>query len=98
MHSFSTNFVDDPDLNSFIDFGTTQGMLYGTSEERGEAKIDVYEDYFWSMGMGAIRVGENDDDAATFAPNDQALFDENDQIYTILDTSTSQIYISDLYF
>ena len=91
-YSFSTNFVDDPQLDSFIEFGAT------FEEEVEEAKIEVYEDYFWSMGMGAIRIGEDDSDAMVFAPSEQTIVDENDQIYTIFDTSGSQIYISDLYF
>ena len=91
-YSFSTNFVDFQST-SFIDFGTPPS---GTVTD--EVKLEVYDDFYWSMGMGAIRIGEDDEFAATFSYDDQALLDEKNQLYTILDTSASDIYISDLYF
>ena len=67
-YSFSTNFIDFQNT-SFIDFGRA------SSTTDGGVQIEVYDDFFWSMGMKAIRVGEDYNNAAVFAPNTQALFD-----------------------
>ena len=58
----------------------------------------MYNDFFWSTGMRAIRIGDNDANAAVFGPSEEAILDENNELYTILDTGTSYIHISALYF
>jgi len=58
----------------------------------------MYSDFFWSTGMRAIRIGDNDANAAVFGPSEQAVLDEKNELYTILDTGASYIYISALYF
>ena len=61
-------------------------------------KIKMYDDFFWSAGMRAIKIGGNDANAAVFGPSDQAVLDSKNELYTILDTGASEIYISALYF
>jgi len=58
----------------------------------------MYDDFFWSTGMRAIRVGSNDANAGVFGPSYQAVLDSKNELYTIIDSAASEIYISSLYF
>jgi len=63
--------------------------------------LTVYDDYFWSMGMKAIRIGVEGKSAVSgvFQDNNtQAILDEEKGLYTIFDSATNKILISDLYF
>ena len=59
----------------------------------------MYEDFFWSTGIQAVRIGESDKDAAKFNTTmSSGVFDANNGLYTIFDTGSSEIYISALYY
>jgi len=58
-------------------------------------KNPVFDDFFWSMGMRGVKIGNYE---ATWAYNNQTIYDEKNGIYTILDSGTSEIFISNLYF
>ena len=81
---------------SWIDLGRLDETIVRKRADLTE--ITMYDDFFWSTGLKAIRVGEKDSNAASFGPHYQAVFDKDDGLYTILDTGASEIYISALYF
>ena len=92
--SFSTMIYSDPDLVSRVDIG---GIDESFQNSRNAWQGEVLDDFFWSMGMQAIRFGENDEQAVTFENTAEGVFTEQG-LYTIWDISSPDIYISMLWF
>jgi len=55
-------------------------------------------DYFYSLEMDGFRVGVNDAKSYSFQPNEQIDLFNNRGIYTIFDTATPDILITQVYF
>jgi hypothetical protein len=88
---FSTRFSSDH--FSWIDYGKiNSAMVENITAMQNET---VYDDFFWSMGMRGIKIGDN---STAWAPNKQAVIDKDGGLYTILDSGSANIHISDLYF
>ena len=96
---FSTRFsTDKDDSYCWIDYGrlNTDNANITTMKN-----LTVYDDYFWSMGMKGIRIGVDGKSAVSgvFQDNNtQAIMDKDGGLYTIFDSATDKILISDLFF
>ena len=89
--TFSTRFSSDH--FSWIDYGKiNSAMVENITAMQNET---VYDDFYWSMGMRGIRIGDN---SSSWAENKQAVLDKDGGLYTILDSGSPNIHISDLYF
>eukprot|EP00354_Favella_ehrenbergii_P012674 CAMPEP_0170459908 /NCGR_PEP_ID=MMETSP0123-20130129/6445_1 /TAXON_ID=182087 /ORGANISM="Favella ehrenbergii, Strain Fehren 1" /LENGTH=173 /DNA_ID=CAMNT_0010724661 /DNA_START=617 /DNA_END=1138 /DNA_ORIENTATION=- len=89
---FSVRFSSDH--FSWLDVGT-----YNSKEIEDESKLDpieVYDDFFWSMPLYGVKFG--DTAPWSFQREPSAIMDENRGVYTIFDTATADIFISDLYY
>ena len=91
--TFSTRFSSDH--FSWINMGEYKNSAVA---ESNLTQIEMYDDFFWSAGMDAIRIGDNDANAAKFNSTGQGVFDANNGLYTIFDSASPEIYISALFF
>ena len=98
--SFSTMIYSNPESDSdadrvsYVDIGGIDETFAGS---RKVWQGDVLDDFFWSMGMQAIRFGDDDNQAVTFDNTAEGVFTEQG-LYTIWDISSPDIYISMLWF
>jgi len=96
---FSTRFsTDKDDSYCWIDYGRLNTDHANVTSMKN---LTVYDDYFWSMGMKGIRVGVDGKSAVSgvFQDNNtQAIMDKDGGLYTIFDSATNKILISDLFF
>ena len=90
--TFSTNFRRD--LISWIDFGAPDA----TQRASDPIQIAVHDDYFWSVELEGIRIGEDDSLAFAFETEDPQVISEDGGVYSIFDTAAPRIYISQLWF
>lgn len=89
---FSTRFSSDH--FSWVDWGALNSAA--VEDPAKMLNQTVYNDFFWSMGMRGIKIGDKFEGG--FEANDQAVLDKDGGLYTILDTTGQHIMISDLYF
>lgn len=64
-----------------------------------EFSLMSFQDYFWSLQGSGVRIGTRKEDSYSFAyDKQQEIFDGLYGVYTIMDTGSSSIYISDLWY
>lgn len=90
--TFSTSFQKS--YTSFIDYGTPDTNQYSGSS----VTLDVGEDYFWSALSGGIRIGSDNKRAFSYEIDPTQSVTGDDQIYTIFDSATPEVYISELWY
>lgn len=90
---FSTRFSKS--ILSYVDFGeadVSQGFA-------NAQQLYAEPDYFWSLPNEGIRIGENESSLFGYPKEEQTVTVNSDNdVYTILDTGASDIYISSLFY
>lgn len=88
--SFSTRFTTDD--FSWIDVGSVNEK---EKAEYGLDPLEVDDDFFWSMPMYGVKFKSM---PWSFQSEPNAVMDDQRGVYTIFDTGTADIFISDLWY
>lgn len=90
---FSTRFSKS--ILSYVDFGKAdEGQGFANAQ-----KLYAEPDFFWSLPNEGIRIGEDSQNFFGYPEQDQTVnVNSIHDVYTILDTGASDIFISTLFF
>ena len=91
--TFSTRFRRE--FISWVDYGNPD-----VAQRNGvPAELKANKDMFWSVNSGGVRFGDFQADSYSwsFDPN-QTVTGRAEEVYTIFDSASTQIYISELWF